>query len=152
FLRAAVHAERGRDDLERARACATLGYTLGYYRQRFDEAYRWLELAVATYQRIPSPEDEGEALNLWVSLLLEEGKDREALAMLERLEKLIRVSLPPDDPLAFRAHLKRVQLLLDFDRPQEAIEVAREAVAMAIKRSGAGHPAVAAARLQLANG
>jgi tetratricopeptide (TPR) repeat protein len=151
FGRAAADAERGRDDLERARACAALGYTLGFYRQRFDDGNRWLELAVATYQRSPSPEDEGEALNLWVALLTEEGKTREALRVLERLEKLIALSIPPDHSLVLRALLKRESLLVTLDRNAEAIEAGRRAVALAIKQSGALHPVVAGARSQLAS-
>jgi tetratricopeptide (TPR) repeat protein len=106
---------------------------------------------VATYQRSPSPEDEGEALNLWVAVLSQEGKSREALRVLERLEKLIALNLPPDHALAYRARMKRVALLSSLERDVEAVEVARQAVALGIKQRGPHHPIVAAARLALAN-
>lgn len=147
--RAVVYAEQGRDDLERARTCAVLGHTLGYYRQQFDEGYRWLELGVATYQRSPSPEDEGEALNLWAGLLLLEEKPREALAVLERLERLVALSLPPDHILLYRVRQKRVGVLLSLDLPAQAIDSGREAVAHAIRLRGKGHPIVGSARLAL---
>ena len=151
FGRAVAHAERGRDDLERARACAFLGYTLGYYLQRFDEGYRWLELSIATFQHSPSPGDEGEALNLWIAVLNGEGRSEEALKLLERLEKLIAGMAAPSKTLVNRARLKRVIILNALDRSEEAIPVAREAVATGIRNNGPGHPAVASARMQLAN-
>jgi len=150
LTRAITSAERGRDDLQRARACAHLGYSLGYYKERSDDAYRWIELAVATYQRSPSPEDEGDALNLWIAVLIGDGRMRAALGVLERLEKLVALNLPPDHTLAYRTKVKRVMLLNALERYPEAVAVAREAVALGIKQRGPRHPIVAGARLALA--
>jgi len=147
---AITSAERGRDDLERARACALLGYSLGYYKERPDDAYRWLELAVATYQRSPSPEDEADALNLWIAVLAGDGKRREALRVLERLEKLVALNFPPDHALAYRTKVKRVMVLNELERYAEVEAPAREAVALSIRQRGPRHPIVAGARLALA--
>jgi serine/threonine protein kinase len=131
------------EDLVLTRSSASLMYAIGFDPTRMDEALRWSEFAQAALLRMGGNEElEGELFNFLGVTYTRQGKNKEALAALERALKRTEKALGPN-------HVRRANILGNMGNAyrqegqfQEAVNAIQEALSIRERLSGPNHPLV----------
>jgi tetratricopeptide (TPR) repeat protein len=143
-LKAMWAADRGRDDLVRARALIVLTFLVGIAQSRFEDGHRQIEHAKAAIRRLTGAESlEGQLLGNEGQLLSLEGKFPEAQKAFERASELIEHSLGPDSIDLGLLYAARSNLASRQGNTKLALELGERAYAVHSRAYGPHHPETA---------
>jgi tetratricopeptide (TPR) repeat protein/predicted Ser/Thr protein kinase len=142
-LTALLAAERGRSEVTRAQAAARLAVNLSHYGGLYDEADRWVAVALAIADRTPMQDVELYTLHVLGQLRTEQGRLPEAMVALDRMEVLLRTRHRPDEPFRMMYLSHRSDALAELGRIDESLQYARQALALAQETRGEKHPITA---------
>ena len=149
--RAALDAERARDDMLASRAWISLAWSVGHREGRGQEGRIWADYAGAALDRAGG-DDRLDALRLRAVgfIDLDEGRLEEALSSFRRAQALLEAQKDQDEDL-YGMVLEGLGIVLDDQgKLEEALPVKERVLAIDEKVLGPGHPHVAFAEDQLA--
>ena len=142
-------ADQSRDDLLRARAWKKLAYLVGYRMGRYDEGIRVAGQARAALARTGRhPGLEASILNAEATILVVQGRYRDALSRIERAMSQAG-SLDPDDPDLDAMLSNLGTCYRGLGHMERALAAYRKALERAQRRLGGLHPDTAAMRMNL---
>ncbi|HYV45574.1 MAG TPA: tetratricopeptide repeat protein [Myxococcaceae bacterium] len=147
---AVAAGEEGRKDDEKARALARLVFVVGYLQGRTEDAARWKRLADAAVRRAATTTAETDLANFWGNVLIRQGRNAEAAAV---LEKGYNVALPEFGPLDQRTNALLSNWAAALQRghkPEQALKLITKSVEATEKKLGVNHPTVGGQRRVLA--
>ena len=146
--RAALDAERARDDVAAARAWISLAWDVGHRQGRGAEGRTWAEYAGAALERAGG-DDHLEALRLRALGFIEydEGKLDDALASFRKAQAMLKT----EDELTAMVLEGQGLVLLAQGKAQDALAVQERSLKLRQQALGPDHPHVAFAEDQLAD-
>jgi hypothetical protein len=145
--RAALDAERARDDIAAARAWISLAWDVGHRQARAADGRVWAEYAGAALERAGG-DDHLEALRLRALGFIDydQGRLDDALGSFRRAQSLLK----DDDELVAMVLEGMGSVLEAQGKPQEALAVHERSLRLRVQQLGPDHPHVAFAEDQLA--
>jgi tetratricopeptide (TPR) repeat protein len=146
------HAEKGRDDLAKARALSELAFVVGHYQHRFDEGLEWGRLGEAALHR--GGGDDLLQARLFTNIgliLMDQKKSDEALKILER-SLAVRKRLLGDTHPHVAVSLNDIGIChSQAGRYEEALPLLQEAMQVRVAVFGESHPLVASSLGNIGN-
>jgi tetratricopeptide (TPR) repeat protein len=144
FVEAFATADASRHDEVRAEVAEALVYVVGYQAARFDEAYRWAQIATAILSRLGGH----DLLRAWLfndlaCVLNQQGRHPEAIQSAMRAIELKRKTLGSEHPDVGISEINVAIALQAGARPEEALTHVQRALVLMEKGLGASHPDVA---------
>jgi tetratricopeptide (TPR) repeat protein/tRNA A-37 threonylcarbamoyl transferase component Bud32 len=150
-LQALWAADRGHDDVLRARAWIVLTFLVGIAQSRFEEGHRHVEHARATIRRLRNSGSlEGQLLGNEGQLLAAEGKMAEAEVVFERATAMVEESLGSDSVDVGQLLAVRSELASRRGDRERALELAERAYQIHLRTYGPHHPEAAKTAFSIA--
>jgi len=144
YVEAFAAAEASRHDEVRAEVAEALVYVIGYQAERFEESYRWENIATAILSRLGGH----DLLRAWLfndlaCVLNQQGRHTEAIQAAVKAIEIKKRTIGADHPDVGISEINLAVALQTAGKPQEALGHIKEAAILLEKGLGSSHPDVA---------